>query len=82
MVLSFGPGLTWLYCYLTADDGKVKSARLTMKSAGRTETSGDDSFPFEFSIPLGPADTSLELSLEAVDSTGRALQAEVVTLGR
>lgn len=70
MMVSFGSDLTWLYAYLTADEGIVKSARLKVELLDRTETLTDDTFPFEFSLPLKAGETALKLTVEAVDPAG------------
>lgn len=61
-LLSFGPELKWVYAYLTAD---VKSATLKVDAGGRMETLTDDTFPFEFSVPLKPNETTAVLTIEA-----------------
>ena len=70
MVLSFGPELTWLYTYLTADRASVKSATLRVTIHGREETLTDTAFPFEFSVPLQPSDQQAALRIEAVSAEG------------
>jgi hypothetical protein len=78
MVLSFGEDLKWLYAYLTTDDTKVKSAKLSVKRPERVETLTDDSFPFEFSMPLKSGERSLELSFEAVSAADEMRSEKVV----
>lgn len=80
MLLSFGPDLTWLYAYLTADRGTVKSAKLKVELSGRTESLTDDSFPFEFSLPLKPGETELQLEFETTNNDGDVQKAERVGL--
>lgn len=53
---SFGDRSTWLYAYLREDDSKWSNAKLTITTGGTTTTLTDDSFPFEFSKDLAPAD--------------------------
>ena len=78
MVLSFGKDLKWLYAYLTTDDSKVKSAKLSVKRPERVETLTDDAFPFEFSMPLKSGERSLELSFEAVSAADEMRSEKVV----
>jgi hypothetical protein len=82
MVLSFGPELTWLYTYLTGGPGPTTSAKLSVETAGRTETLTDDSFPFEFSLPLSADHKTISLSLEIVDAAGKTQRSENVRLTR
>lgn len=80
IILSFGPELTWLYAFLTADGETVRSARLHADLPGRSEALSDDAFPFEFSLPLRPGDSSVKLSIEATDASGQAKRSEVIQL--
>lgn len=63
-VLSFGPKLTWLYAYATADDKQAKSATLHVTKPSGDVTVTDDRFPFEFSVPLEPGDSEFKLTVE------------------
>jgi hypothetical protein len=74
-VLSFGPELTWLYAYLAAEPGSVKSAKLQVKLAGRQVVVTDESFPFEFSVPLKPTDRLNSLLFEAINADDERQQA-------
>lgn len=80
IVLSFGPELMWLYAYLTASGDAVKSAKLSVELAGRTETLADETFPFEFSMPLTTGVTSLRLFVEGVSAGGQTQRAEPISL--
>jgi hypothetical protein len=81
MILSFGPDLTWLYAYLTGDAKTLKSAKLNLTLAGREQRLTDDAFPFEFSVPLKPTDTSAQLIFEEQTTGGRTVQSDVIRLG-
>lgn len=80
--LSFGPELTWLYVYLTADGDALKSASLRTDLQDRSESLSDDTFPFEFSLPLRPGEDSIKLSIEALDASGQARRSQVIQLSR
>jgi len=70
MVFSFGPELTWLYAYVTGENDKVESATLTVQQGGETKTCQDDSFPFEFTMPLTGDAPEIELFVEAKTKSG------------
>jgi hypothetical protein len=67
-ILSFGPKLTWLYAYLTAERGAIKSAKLRITLSGREEVLSDDTYPFEFSLLLEPSDKLHSLVYEVVNA--------------
>jgi hypothetical protein len=79
-ILSFGPELTWLYAYLSADTEQVKSAAVRVELPGRSETLRDDSFPFEFSLPLRPGESALSLKMEAKAAGGAELHSDPIRL--
>lgn len=70
MLLSFGPDLTWLYSYLTADRTTVKSAKLHVTLKGWEEVLSDDTFPFEFSLPLEAKAEIKTITFESTTSSG------------
>ena len=82
MILSFGPELTWLYAYLTCDGKAARSAKLHVSLAGRTEVLTDDTYPFEFSLRLKPADTTAQLTFEAQPASGQSQRSDTVRVGR
>ncbi len=82
MILSFGPELTWLYAYHTADRAAMKSAKLHVSLPGRNEVLTDDTFPFEFSLRLKPSDTTARLTFEAQPASGQSQTSDVIRLGR
>jgi hypothetical protein len=81
-ILSFGHELTWLYAYLTSDAKTTKSAKLHITLPGRNEALTDDSFPFEFSLPLKPTDTTAQLTFEAQPTSGQAARSEMIQIGK
>ncbi len=82
MILSFGPELTWLYGYLTCDSKAVRSAKIHVTLPGRTEALTDDSFPYEFSLPLKATDTTAQLTFEAQSTSGQTLKSEMIRIGK
>lgn len=63
-VISFGPKLTWLYAYATADDKQIKSATLYVSKPSGDVMVTDAEFPFEFSVPIDANNGELKLSIE------------------
>ncbi len=82
VVLSFGSDLTWLYTYLTDDGREVKSATLHVDLPGRSETLTDDTFPFEFSLPLRPDESVMRITVETQGTSGETNRSETLDLGR
>lgn len=80
-VISFGPKLTWLYAYATADDKQAKSATLHVVKPSGDVTVTDGKFPFEFSVPLDATDGELQLSIElTTPGDAQSQRSESVTL--
>lgn len=79
MILSFGPELTWVYAYQRGGPGPVKSLTLHARSGDDTETLTDESFPFEFTLPLADPEQPVELFFEAQNAS-ETQRSESVTL--
>ncbi len=62
--------------YLDSNDKTVKSAKFQIQLADRTEILPDDSFPFEFSLPLTENESTIQLKFEAIDDAGTSRFAE------
>jgi len=82
MLISFGPELTWLYAYLTADRASVKSAKLRVNLGNREEVLTDDSFPFEFSLTLKAKALIKSITLETTTSAGELRKSPAIHLER
>jgi hypothetical protein len=59
MVLSFGSQLRWFYSYLKIGPAENKRAESTVTFEDSSRTIGDESYPFEFSVPINPTTTEL-----------------------
>ncbi len=81
MILSFGPEITWLYAYLSANGNALKSAQLTVRSGGKETVLKDDAFPFEFTLPVS-ADARVEGVFEGTDHEGRTQSSDPFVLSR
>lgn len=59
MILSFGPNLRWLYTFLRSENGKpdIRSATLAIEIDGKSHQFVDETFPHDFSVPIGDAKT-------------------------
>lgn len=66
MTLSLGRGLSSAYFWLEANADQLKRATLLYRPAGAEtwQQVSDDSYPFEFSVPVTDATTGLEWKLE------------------
>lgn len=82
-VLSIGPDLSRAYVYLDSDAKSLEKATLTYTLSGEPRTLTDDSYPYEFSIPLPPAAGSpaaMSLRLTLTPKTGAAVQTPEIAL--
>lgn len=59
MILSFGPNLRWFYTFLRSENGKpnIRSATLAIEIDGKSHQFVDETFPHDFSVPIGDAKT-------------------------
>jgi hypothetical protein len=69
-VLSFGPELRWLYGYLKKEPDMIEQAELSVTAGGDTRIVADKSFPFEFSVPIGPETNAIEMKTRLMKKTG------------
>jgi hypothetical protein len=69
-VLSFGPELRWLYGYLKTEPGMIEQAELSVTAGSDTRIVADKSFPFEFSVPIGPETNAIEMKTRLMKKTG------------
>lgn len=79
-IVSFGPKLTWLYTWLTADEKTVKSAKMTIELPNHRETLSDASFPFELSLPLKGDEESIMMNIEVIRPDGSTQHSEPIHL--
>ena len=66
-VLSFGRQLRWLYAYVKSGPDAVEEAVATVTTGGKTRSLKDDSYPFEFSVPIAPSADAVEIQARLKD---------------
>jgi len=84
MLLSFGSENTSAYVWLTATEKEVRIARLHYRLGdGDWKVAEDPKYPYDFSLPVDPAASSVSYWVEAVPPSGGAeLKSEIVELRR
>jgi hypothetical protein len=68
--LSFGETLGWHYAYLVCKEGAVKDFRLTLRQPSGEIHLTDDSYPFEFHVPVAQPGEQAQLLWELRDAGG------------
>ncbi|MCX6876372.1 MAG: hypothetical protein NTW21_21565 [Verrucomicrobia bacterium] len=76
LMLNFGSGYRSFYFHLKNSKRDFRSLRLRYEIDGRLGEVADTSFPWEFTVPLGPSDQSILFELQSTRPDGR-----VVTYG-
>ena len=75
MIIDMGKGLKNVYVYLRADDTTVSSATLSYTNhSGEKISLTDNSYPYEFSIPLDENARSFTFSLGVFDKTNKLFE--------
>ena len=80
MVLNMGPNLTNGYVYLQANGDVFKNVKLKYKAGGEEKSIDDNSYPFEYTVPLAADATSFEFAVEATTPDGKSQQSEWIKL--
>ncbi|NQU42984.1 hypothetical protein HQ520_06845 [bacterium] len=80
MLLSFGPSLTSAYVYLEATSREIRQAVLQYRIGDRSGEIADDSYPFEFTVPLEPEDTSFAFRILTTNPEGKTERSEEILL--
>ncbi|RPD42995.1 hypothetical protein [Chitinophaga barathri] len=82
MLFSWGKSFNSAYIWLQADKKMLKEASLYYKQGNNWETVDDRDYPYEFTIPVSPADPYFEFRIEGVTHTGLKVKSETVRLTR
>ncbi len=80
MLLSLGSTETWVYVHLREDDSLWRSVRLEITQGASIHVLDDDTFPFEFSMPVDPEAGPVSIRLNAEGNDGTKSQGEAVQL--
>lgn len=76
LILNFGKEFKTAYIYLRDENPNYVKAKLYYKLNGKTKTLEDDSYPFEFTVPL-PADAAeFEFILETAGKDGKTVKTQ------
>lgn len=70
LLLNFGSNYRTFYFHLKDGKRDFRSLRLRYEIDGRRGEVRDESFPWEFTVPLGPDDRSIRFELEATRADG------------
>lgn len=80
MILNFGSEMTTAYVYLQADDSVYSQATLTYSMGGETLSLTDETYPYEFTVPVPKGTKRLSLELSGREVGGRTTRSETVVL--
>lgn len=83
MVIDMGKGLKSIFIYLRENDETLSSAIVSYKNqSGKKITLTDNSYPYEFSIPLPDDAESFVFSLAIVDKNNKSFVEDNITLSK
>lgn len=80
MTIDMGPSLKEAYVYLQATEKELKQATLSYKVGDKWESVTDNSYPFEFSMPISGDPKEFEYKVEGVGLDGKVETSRVSQL--
>jgi hypothetical protein len=83
MVISMGPELSNAYVYSRAELGRLESIELQYRiDDGPWQVAGDDSYPFEWTVPLSAVANRFEYTASSISADGTQERAKRVVFDR
>lgn len=82
MILEIGDGPASAFVFLRATDSEFSEVRLACKTDRGSSALTDTSYPFEFTVPLEPGASRVELKLTGVTADGQTHQSTPVVFER
>lgn len=70
------------YLYLQSDEAEISAVILHYEQAGAWKTMHDDTFPFEFTVPLNRADAKFKFYFEGITVDGNVIRSKEEVLQR